>query len=118
MVPDVTNDVVRLHDSQHFEWLGRYDNVINSGGLKFFPEKIEQKIGTSISKRFFIASEPDPRLGERIVLVIEDTPWTISQQEALQEALQKGLSPYEMPKTIYFLPQFSETTSGKIIRKF
>jgi len=113
----VTNDVVRLLDARHFEWLGRYDNVINSGGLKFFPESIEQKIGSFIPQRFFVTSEPDRRLGERIVLVIEDSPWPPDRLVALQERITQHLSPYEVPKKIYFLPRFAETSSGKILRK-
>lgn len=29
-----TNDIIELLDSCHFRWRGRYDNVINSGGVK------------------------------------------------------------------------------------
>ena len=66
-----TNDVVSLTDDRHFSWLGRYDNVINSGGIKFFPEVIEKKIAAAMSGRYFISSLPDERLGEKIILVIE-----------------------------------------------
>ena len=32
-----TNDVVDLVATNQFEWLGRFDNVINSGGIKLHP---------------------------------------------------------------------------------
>ena len=38
-----TNDVVDLVSDRHFEWLGRFDNVINSGGIKLHPEKNREK---------------------------------------------------------------------------
>ena len=40
----VTNDVVELIDEKTFKWLGRADNIINSGGIKIFPEKLEAEI--------------------------------------------------------------------------
>ena len=42
--PVLTNDLVALIDETSFHWLGRYDNVINSGGIKIIPEKVEAKL--------------------------------------------------------------------------
>ena len=55
----VTNDIVELHSETSFQLLGRYDNVINSGGVKLFPEQIEKKIVPAIKERYIIASEED-----------------------------------------------------------
>lgn len=66
----VTNDMVRLHGNKRFEWLGRFDYVINSGGIKLFPELIEQKLVRSIPGRFFITSRPDEVLGESVLLAL------------------------------------------------
>ena len=38
-----TNDIIELHNEKQFSWIGRYDNVINSGGIKIFPEEIEKR---------------------------------------------------------------------------
>ena len=113
----VTNDIVRLVDSTRFEWLGRYDNVINSGGVKLFPEAIESRIAPLLSHRFFVMAEDDERLGQRVVLVIESTPWTEMEIQKLNMQLKSCLSPYETPKKIYFQERFTETYSGKIVRK-
>lgn len=40
----VTNDIAELISSRKFRWRGRYDNVINSGGIKIFPEELETVI--------------------------------------------------------------------------
>lgn len=113
----VTNDIVELQDPTHFEWLGRHDNVINSGGIKLFPEKIETLLAPYIKERFFITSEPDTRLGQRAVLVIESTPWPTEEVEKLTTRLKQTLSPHEVPKITRFIEHFTETYSGKIIRK-
>lgn len=112
----VTNDLVHLQDARHFEWIGRYDHIINSGGLKFSPESIEKKLTSLISKRFFITSLPDPRLGEKITLVIEDSPWNQLRQLQLRQDMQPLLSVYETPKSILFRCPFKETYSGKVVR--
>ena len=42
--PIVTNDLVELISDNEFKWLGRYDSIINSGGIKLIPEQIEKKL--------------------------------------------------------------------------
>ncbi|MEM0578826.1 O-succinylbenzoic acid--CoA ligase, partial [Flavobacterium sp. N6] len=44
--PIVTYDIVELVSDTQFVWLGRFDNVIYSGGIKLIPEKIEEKLST------------------------------------------------------------------------
>ncbi|MBP2832690.1 AMP-binding protein [Aquimarina sp. U1-2] len=114
----ITNDVVELKTYKKFSWKGRYDNVINSGGIKLHPEQIETKLQLLIGHRFFITHVPDNSLGDKLILVIEQDYDPISKL-ALQEAISKlkTLTKYEVPKEIYFLPQFIETDNGKVQRK-
>ena len=107
----VTNDVVQLISTNSFKWLGRFDNVINSGGIKLQPEKIEEKLQPYLSQRFFISSLPDDKLGEKIVLIIEGI-----DDNALGNAI-KNLLRYEKPKEIYCVSKFKETKTQKIDRK-
>lgn len=113
----VTNDLVCLKDATHFKWLGRWDNVINSGGIKYFPEVLEKKISSCIRGRFFITSQPDPLLGQQIVLVVEGKEPGKSELEDLYAQLRIRLEPFEMPRAVYCCAQFRETSSGKVIRR-
>ena len=110
-----TNDVIELLSSTQFIWLGRKDFVINSGGYKFHPETIERKLEDQLSFRFFISKEADEKLGERIILLVEHKFEELIK-EKIQSILSGCLSGYEIPKKIYFIPKFIETTSGKINR--
>ncbi|WP_440121952.1 AMP-binding protein [Tenacibaculum sp. Ill] len=110
----VTNDVVRLISKTEFEWLGRYDNVINSGGVKLHPEKIEEKLSKVIPNRFFVTGIPDQKLGERLILVIEGEKDSVILNK-VRNLL--GLTKYEIPKGIYFVDKFIETETKKIQRK-
>lgn len=106
----ITNDIVKVHSEFEFEWLGRFDNVINSGGVKLFPEQIEAKLQQKINCRFFVASEPNEILGEQLILVLE------RESNALSSEVFSGLDKFEKPKVVYAVAQFAETTSGKIQR--
>ena len=111
----VTNDLVELINHKQFIWLGRKDFVINSGGKKFHPELIEKKLEFFIPYRFFIHKETDEKLGEKIILLIENSP-SIQLKNAIQEICLVKLEKYEIPKKIYFLEAFVETNSNKINR--
>src|SRR5690625_233129 len=113
-----TNDLVKLQTSSSFYLLGRLDNVINSGGIKLIPEKIEEKLSAIIPQRFFVYGEADAELGERLVLFIEGN-FTKEEFTNLKNKIHSYslLEKYELPKQIYNLSEFSQTTSGKIKRK-
>lgn len=106
-----TNDIVELLNENQFVFIGRIDNVINSGGIKLIPEQIEEKLAGKITQRFFIASKPDNELGEKVVLVIE------GEKHEFDTTLYEELDKYEKPKEIIFISKFKETPNGKIIRK-
>lgn len=110
----ITNDIIDLKSATTFVWKGRYDSVINSGGLKIHPEMLEQKLASFISVPFFIGSTPDAILENKVVLLIE------SKEAISKEILQKAfasLDKYEQPKEVFYLPSFLWTDTGKIKRK-
>ncbi len=113
-----TYDVVKLVSKKEFEWLGRYDNVINSGGIKLHPEKIEEKLSEIIDQRFFVSGIKDEVLGEKLILVIEDAISSEVENLLLSKIKKKAsLSKFEIPKEIYFVKEFIETETKKIQRK-
>lgn len=105
----VTNDIVELYNENQFAWLGRKDNIVNSGGIKLIPERIEEKLSI-IPRRFFVTGLIDEDLGQKLVLVIEGEPFDIDPKTF--DHLEK----YEKPKDIIFIPKFKETASRKIMR--
>ena len=110
----ITNDLVEIHTDNSFEWLGRYDSIINSGGVKLFPESIERKLQTLISERFFISSLPDSHLGEKVILLIESSEENKVYDHIVDSQI---LEKYEVPKEVFFISKFSETASAKIDKK-
>ena len=112
----VTNDIIQLVDDQHFIWLGRFDNVINTGGVKVFPEQIEKKLEMILKERFFISSLSDEKLGEKVIVIMERSAWNTLQITDFQEKASSILSKFEMPKQLFFVSKFLETPTGKVQR--
>jgi O-succinylbenzoic acid--CoA ligase len=115
----ITNDTVDLINENQFNWLGRVDRVINSGGIKIQVEQLERKIekvmlDLNMNNRFFVYGEKDNQLGEKAVLLVEGIP---SENDALVAGLNEHLTKYEVPKLIRYYPNFIETRTGKIDRK-
>ncbi len=106
-----TNDIVEFVNENQFIFVGRQDNVINSGGIKQFPEVIEEKLAGKIEQNFFITAKEDKELGQRVVLVIEGEKFLID------ENVYDNLDKYEKPKQVLFIKKFKVNANGKLIRK-
>jgi O-succinylbenzoic acid--CoA ligase len=118
----ITNDVVDIVDEKSFRWIGRWDTVINSGGIKVSPEILEEQIGQiftrlDVKNNFFIHSVPDSRLGEKIILIMEEP---LPEAQVLNESFQAllhSISPYKLPRELYLSSRFIRTPTTKINRK-
>ncbi len=108
----ITNDLVDIISSNNFNWIGRFDNIINSGGIKIIPEKLEKKLLNIISNRFFISSLPDEKFGEKIILIVEGKGRNVNYKK-----IKEVLSKYEIPKEIFFIDRFIDTSTKKIQRQ-
>jgi o-succinylbenzoate---CoA ligase len=117
-----TNDIVQLSGKNSFKWLGRFDNIINSGGVKIQTEQVElavEEVFTTLGlkQRFFITGIPDERLGEKVSLIIEKQALTKEQKTNITNLLKAKLHKYALPTSFYYIKYFEETPTGKISRK-
>jgi o-succinylbenzoate---CoA ligase len=116
----VTNDIVRLIDQSTFDWIGRIDNVINSGGVKISPEELERQIeqisGLNLHRKVVITAIPDVRLGERLVLLLEGEELESGEKNRIIDLLSEKLPKFKVPKDIFSIQSFPVTASGKVNR--
>lgn len=110
--PLKTNDIVKKITHRSFQWLGRKDNAIETGGVKVLPELVEQKINQYFENRFIVAGIPDSKLNNKIVLILEGSPYDINLKK-----LSNVLSKYEIPKEVFFIENFVESSNNKLNRK-
>lgn len=122
-----TNDIVELMhfdsaqcDKKQFKFLGRFDNVINSGGVKIFAEELENLVKKHIDKDLVFLGKPDETLGEKLVLVVEgkdaSTPLSMTEIKS-QISNLKFPSKFHIPKEVLFLEKFPRAENGKVLRK-
>jgi O-succinylbenzoic acid--CoA ligase len=117
-----TNDVVEIIDHQRFIWVGRQDNVLNSGGIKIQIELLESKIEAILKQENIQAScaivgLPDEKWQERVTLFLEMNVLPTYTLERLWALMRQNLLRHEVPKEIHFLPAFPRTETGKIRKK-
>ncbi len=111
-----TNDLAEINEDGSFKILGRFDNMIISGGINIIPETVEKKIEKFIDQRYIISAIYDEKLGEKLVLIIEGDKWPAEKIKVLQHLMAEILHPYENPKQIIFISKLPETASQKIDR--
>ena len=123
-----TNDVVELLTTGQaagqicFRLLGRADSIINTGGVKVQPEAVEAVLSATLatwglSPRLFVAGLPDERLGQRVVLFLENQSLTADEFEQLQQAVRVGVGTYAVPRAYVSVGTFAETATGKVDRR-
>ena len=114
--PLVTQDVVRLEGRDSFRLLGRRDWVINSGGMKIFPEALEEVLTPFIKFPFFFTALPDANFGEQLVLLVEAPA---NEETSMMAITQRhlGANKHHIPKQVICMDAFMHTHSGKLDRK-
>lgn len=110
----VTNDRVEIVKPNRFKWLGRYDNVINSGGIKIQPEILEKQFKEILQKPCAVIGKPDKLLGQKMVLVLEASG--LKDEEIILSQLKSYFEKKFLPKSVYFLPSLPRNKSFKIDR--
>ncbi len=114
--PLITTDRVERLDSRRFNWLGRTDFTLNTGGIKVQPEQVEAALDGVIDRILVLTGEADDALGSRLVLMIEGPVLEVDEQERLNAAITQRLQRYEQPKEIRYIARFPRTENGKIER--
>ena len=109
-----TTDIVRILDASHFEWLGRLDFVINSGGVKIHPESLEKAHEKYFSFPFFYSGIPHDLLGEQLVIVVAQE--YLKESQEILAKIQFGTKFYK-PKGILTVAEFLYTHTFKLRRK-
>lgn len=112
-----TNDLVEIKNQNQFKYLGRIDNVINSGGAKIFPEKLESFVKQFIPNEVVFIGQEDELLGQKLVLIIENSDSSKDEKELRELVFNlKFEKKLHKPKEIIFIEKIPRTVNGKINR--
>lgn len=109
----VTNDLVEIKNDKQFKFLGRIDNVINSGGAKIFPEVLEALVKKEIPNEVVFAGMPDESLGQKLIMIIEGNKSDEVSEKISAIPFEKN---FHRPKEIIFVDSIPRTPNGKVNR--
>ena len=108
-----TNDLVEIKNENQFKFLGRLDNVINSGGVKIFPETLEALVKKEIPNEAVFVGIKDESLGQKLILIIEGEKSAELIKKISEISFEKKL---HKPKDIIFIEKIPRTPNGKVNR--
>jgi acyl-coenzyme A synthetase/AMP-(fatty) acid ligase len=109
-----TGDLARI-DADGFVWIeGRVSAMINRGGLKVFPDEVEERIRALEGvEDAAIAGVADDRLGE--------VPWAFVVGRATLDEVQAWcratLAPYKVPAGLTLVDALPRNEIGKVLRQ-
>jgi O-succinylbenzoic acid--CoA ligase len=118
-----TRDCIEELPEGGFVWLGRADDVINTGGVLVHPSEVERALETFMPawvSDWAAFGRADETLGEAVVLRLAGTPPAGTDPDALldvwREALKPLLGPAKTPRVLEWgdLPR---TERGKLNRR-
>ena len=113
--PIVTRDIVNLQSDDTFQLLGRRDWVINSGGIKIFPEALEKILEPHMKFPFFFTGVPDTELGEKLILLAEAPA---SKKGIIMGIARQhlGSNKHHIPKKVVCVTAFKYNSTSKLDR--
>ncbi|MBB4657998.1 AMP-binding protein [Parvularcula dongshanensis] len=115
-----TSDLGRIEDGYVY-YEGRADDLINCGGKKLSPDRIEREVARrlGVAGGFALARLPDARYGERALLAIEDG--ADLDEETLRAGMAESLSAEGVDArsvlTVTRLAALPRTATGKVQRR-
>ena len=117
-----TSDLVEVKDDGSFVWLGRRDDVVNSGGVLVHPLEVEQafhRMCPDWVQDFVVYGRPDDTLGFEVVLRVQsDAP--IDDLEGVfltwRHQLKGLLGTTKTPRSVE-LGEVPRSDRGKVLRR-
>ncbi|MGU7773810.1 class I adenylate-forming enzyme family protein [Burkholderia sp. MR1-5-21] len=114
----MSGDLGRLDERGNLEVIGRKKDLINRGGHKIHPARIEEFARrhphVTMAAAFGV---PDERLGEKVCLAIVAQGRAPSAERLLEHLAREGLSRFEMPEYFVATSEFPLTPSGKLFKR-
>lgn len=111
-----SGDSVVRDEEDFLYFVGRTDEMIKTSGYRVSPTEIEEIVyGTGLVRDAVALGLPDPKLGQKIVLVVSPAGDELDV-DALRAALKKDLPLYMLPKDVLVRPELPRSPNGKFDR--
>jgi acyl-coenzyme A synthetase/AMP-(fatty) acid ligase len=116
-----SGDLVRLDPDGYLFYMGRADDLINSGGYRIGPAEVENAVSEhpAVQECAAVAS-PDPERGEVVKAFVVLRPGMAGSEalaKEIQDHVKRVTAPYKYPRRIEFIDNLPKTPTGKIRRR-
>ncbi|HTD49659.1 MAG TPA: AMP-binding protein [Acidimicrobiia bacterium] len=113
-----TGDLASI-DDDGFVWIeGRVSAMVNRGGLKVFPDEVEEHLRAHPSVvDAAVAGVPDDRLGEVPWAFVVCEPGVVIDADTLRGWCRDRMAPYKVPAGVTFVEKLPRNEIGKLLRQ-
>ena len=115
-----SGDLVRMDADGYVFYVGRADDVINSGGYRIGPAEVENAVSEHPAVQECAAvGSPDAERGEVVKAFIVLRPGVMGSEalaKEIQEHVKQVTAPYKYPRRVEFIDNLPKTPTGKIRR--
>ena len=103
-------------DEEGFMWMvGRKKDMINSGGMKIYPEEVENLLYTNEKiKEVAVLGRPDERWGETVTAVVVTKAGEKLTEDEVIQFCRERLASYKKPTKVIFMDALPRNASGKV----
>ena len=123
--PVYTRDVVKFVDAGCFLWVGRKDDIVNTGGVKFSLAWLEREALGIFNAcgygnfRCFFHPFADEKWGQVVWLFLLEASISAHKDpkltpQFLRQLLRERLPKYAVPSVVHFVPELAYTPTQKI----
>ncbi|HKY64458.1 MAG TPA: acyl-CoA synthetase [bacterium] len=116
----LSGDLAYRDEADHYFFLGRRDEVLNSGGYRVSPLEIEAALNEhpAVEESAAVSAEPEPGKSYVQAFVVLKAGPAATQETAGQilRSLESRLAQYKIPRQIVFLRELPKTSNGKLQR--
>ncbi len=110
-----TGDLGTIDDDGFIWMVGRKKDVINSGGLKIYPEEVEGVLYTMPQiKEVAVIGRPDERYGEAVTAIVVIKPGENLTGEEIAVYTKERIASYKKPTLVVFTDALPRNPSGKV----
>lgn len=111
-----SGDIVRADEEGFLYFVGRNDEMIKTSGYRVSPTEIEEVVySTGLVRDAVALGVDDPRLGQRIILVVSPARGQLDREELLG-ALKQQLPLYMIPSDVVIRDELPRSPNNKFDR--
>ncbi|TSD09157.1 long-chain fatty acid--CoA ligase [Haloglomus irregulare] len=113
----VSSDLMREDEDGYFEFLGRADDMIISGGENIHPAEIEEVLHEHPAiDAAAVLGVPDEKWGERVKAVVVLEPGEELAAAAVVDYVAERLADFKKPREVDFRDELPRNPTGKVVK--